>query len=60
MTSLMMSQCDLKIFHTLAQDKLVVEDGKNIERHTAHTIVPRPNHKQWQMGYISDLMMIIR
>ena len=28
--------------------------------HTAHTVVSRPNTKQWQMGHNSDLMMIIR
>ena len=33
---------------------------KNIERHTAHTISPRPNPKQWVIAHISDLMMIIR
>ena len=34
--------------------------NKNIERHTAHTIVSRPNPKQWQMGHTSDLIMIMR
>ena len=33
---------------------------KNIERHTAHTIVSWTDPKQWQMGHTSDLMMIIR
>ena len=33
---------------------------KNIERHTAHTIVPWPNPKQWIIVHTSDLMMIIR
>ena len=33
---------------------------KNIEKHTAHTIIPLPNPKQWQIGDTSDLMMIIR
>ena len=37
-----------------------VSEDKNIERHTAHTIVSLPNLKQWQMGHISDLTMIIR
>ena len=33
---------------------------KNIERHTADTIVSLPNHKQWVIVHTSDLMMIIR
>ena len=33
---------------------------KNIERHTAHTIVSWPNPKQWVMAHTYDLMMIIR
>ena len=33
---------------------------KNIERHTAHTIVLWPNPKQWVIVHTSDLMMIIR
>ena len=33
---------------------------KNIERHTAHTIVSWPNPKQWVIVHTSDLMMIIR
>ena len=33
---------------------------KNIERHTAHTIVSSPNPKQWVIVHISDLIMIIR
>ena len=33
---------------------------KNIERHTAHTIVSWPNPKQWVLVHTSDLMMIIR
>ena len=33
---------------------------KNIERHTADTIVSWPNPKQWVIVYTSDLMMIIR
>ena len=33
---------------------------KNIERHTAHTIVSWPNTKQWIIVHTSDLMMIIR
>ena len=32
---------------------------KNIERHTADTIVSWPNPKQWVMVHTSDLMMII-
>ena len=33
---------------------------KNIDRHTAHTIVSWPNPKQWIIDHTSDLMMIIR
>ena len=33
---------------------------KNIERHTADTIVSWPNPKQWVILHTSDLMMIIR
>ena len=33
---------------------------KNIEKHTAHTIVSWPNPKQWVIVHTSDLMMIIR
>ena len=33
---------------------------KNIERHTADTIVSWPNPKQWVIVHTSDLMMIIR
>ena len=33
---------------------------KNIERHTAHTIISWPNHKQWVIFHTSDLMMMIR
>ena len=33
---------------------------KNIERHTAHTIVSWPNPKQWVIVNTSDLIMIIR
>ena len=33
---------------------------KNIERHTARTIVSWPNPKQWVILHTSDLMMIIR
>ena len=33
---------------------------KNIERHTADTIVSWPNPKQWVTVHTSDLMMIIR
>ena len=34
--------------------------NKNIERHTADTIVSWPNPKQWVIVQTSDLMMIIR
>ena len=34
--------------------------NKNIEKHTAHTIVSWPNPKQWVIVHTSDLMMIIR
>ena len=33
---------------------------KNIERHTADTIVSWPNPRQWVIVHTSDLMMIIR
>ena len=33
---------------------------KNIERHTAHTIVSWLNPKKWVIVHISDLIMIIR
>ena len=33
---------------------------KNIERHTAHTIVSWPNTKQWVIVHTYDLMMIIK
>ena len=33
---------------------------KNTERHTADTIVSRPNPKQWVIVHTSDLMTIIR
>ena len=33
---------------------------KNIEKHTAHTIVSWPNPKQWKLDHTCDLMMIIR
>ena len=38
----------------------VGEHYKNTKRHTAHTIVSWPNHKQWVLFHTSDLMMIIR
>ena len=31
-----------------------------IRIYTTHAIVSWPNHKQWQMGHTSELMMIIR
>ena len=34
--------------------------NKNIERHTAHTVVSWPNSKEWLIIHTSDLMMIIR
>ena len=34
--------------------------NKNIERHTADTIVSWPNPKQWVIVHTSDLMMLIR
>ena len=39
---------------------LMTLHGKNIGRHTAHTIVSWPNPKQWVIVHTSDLMMIIR
>ena len=45
----------------LTRGNLVRISGhKNIERHTAHTIVSWPNRKQWAIVHTSDLMMIIR
>ena len=44
--------CDMTVTRLLAY--------KNIERHTAHTIVSWPNRKQWVIVHTSDLMMIIR
>ena len=38
----------------------VNQKNKNIERHTAHTIVSLPNPKQWVIAHTSDLIMIIR
>ena len=38
---------------------LLSQNVKNIERHTAHTIVSWPNPKQGQMGHTSDLMMMM-
>ena len=37
-----------------------VTNHKNIERHTAHTIVPLPNPKQWVIVHTTDLMLMIR
>ena len=37
-----------------------LDTQKNIERHTADTIVSLPNPKQWVIAHASDLMMIIR
>ena len=34
--------------------------NKHKERHTAHTIVPWPNPKQWVIVHTSDSMMMIR
>ena len=34
--------------------------NKNMERYTAHTMISRPNPKQWQMGHTSDSIMIFR
>ena len=45
--------------HSLTGAHLNMIVSKNIRRHTAHTIASRLNHKQWQMGHTSDLMMII-
>ena len=38
---------------------ILTDADKNIERHTAHTIVSWPNPKQWLIVHTSDLMMII-
>ena len=39
---------------------LNILSGKNIERHTVHTIVSWPNPKQWVIVHTSDMMMMIR
>ena len=39
---------------------LMVQVDKNIERHTADTIVSWPNPKKWVIVHTSDLIMIIR
>ena len=39
---------------------MYVDDHKNIERHTADTIVSWPNPKQWVIVHTSNLMIIIR
>ena len=38
----------------------LISKNKNIERHTADTIVSWPNPNQWIIIHTSDLMMIIR
>ena len=38
----------------------LVQDYKNIERHTVHTIASWRNPEQWEMGHTSHLMVIIR
>ena len=43
----------LLYWHTLSSNK-------NIDRHTAHTIVSWHNPKQWVIVHTSDLMMIMR
>ena len=43
--------------NTSSTQQLIV---KNIERHTAHTIVSWPSPEQWVIVHTSDLMMIIR
>ena len=39
---------------------VVITSHKNIEIHTAHTIVSWPNREQWVIFHTSDLMMMIR
>ena len=46
--------------YDIPHEKTTMQFHKNTNRHTAHTIVSWANHKQWQMGHASDLMMIIR
>ena len=46
------------VYHGHYSLRLVI--GKNIERHTAYTIVSWPNPKQWIIVHTSDLMMITR
>ena len=38
----------------------MIHSRKNIDRHTAHTIVSWPNPKQWVIVHTSELVMIIR
>ena len=38
----------------------LLDDHRNIDRHTAHIIVSWPNPKQWVIVHTSDLIMIIR
>ena len=46
--------------HDLCNRVLGRRFDRNIERHTADTIVSWPNPKQWVIVHTSDLMMIIR
>ena len=48
----------LRVFYDHAVGEYAIWN-KNIERHTAHTIVSWPNPKQWQMGHASHLMMMM-
>ena len=49
-----------KMFVVLGYSWLLWQSCKNIERHTADTIVSWPNPRQWVIFHTSDLMMIIR
>ena len=42
------------------RQQAIIWTDKNIERHTAHTILSWPNPKQWRIVHTSNLMMIIR
>ena len=46
--------------HRLQRLTLPFWSLKNIEKHTAHTIISWPNPKQWVIVHTSNLVMIIR
>ena len=54
--------CDFEaIYWGMKPNKwFIIMISKNVETHTVHVIVSWPNPTQWQMGHISDLVMLIR